>query len=26
MMAADGVCYMWVPSQTDLFANDWVEL
>ncbi|MGE6312590.1 Thoeris anti-defense Tad2 family protein [Bacillus cereus] len=25
-MAADGVCYMWVPSQTDLFANDWVEL
>jgi len=26
MMAADGVCYMWVPSQADLFANDWVEL
>ncbi|WP_242291298.1 DUF2829 domain-containing protein [Bacillus cereus group sp. BfR-BA-01356] len=23
MMGADGVCYMWVPSQADLFASDW---
>ncbi|PRT35484.1 DUF2829 domain-containing protein [Bacillus wiedmannii] len=24
MMGADGVCYMWVPSQADLFADDWI--